>query len=861
VAEVQQSELTRPALHRLGQVVPAILGLVLFLAALTVLRAELRAVTWHELIADVFSTSPRRLGLALGLTIVNYGVLTGYDFLALAYVGRRLSWWRVAVASFLAYAIANTVGFALLSGASVRYRFYTRWGVTSEELTRIVFSYSVTFWLGLLVLGGVSLVVNPLPAMHGLPAHGVGVAVGCLLVLTSGAYLAATFVRRAPIRVRRFELSLPSPRFALAQLIISTLDWMLAGAVLYVLLPPSQLSFAVFLGAFLSAVLIGLVSHVPGGMGVFEGVMVVLLRPYLASGQLLPALVTYRAVYYLLPITIALVGLVADEVHQRRGQVVRLSATLGELTEQLMPRVLSLFTFLGGLVLLVSGATPAAPERLSALARILPLGVIEVSHFTGSVVGAVLLVLSHGLSRRLDAAYFLAVAAISIGIGASLLKGADFEEAAILALLLLVLWRARPAFDRRASFFETRFTPRWIMAVAGAVSASVWLGLFAFKHVDYSTDLWWRFESRAEAPRFLRASVGAATALLLVALARLVRTAPHEVVEPEAADLESARAIIAAHSSAAANLVYLRDKAVLFDADRTGFVMYGVQGRTWVALGDPVGPVERVADLIRLFIERCDDFAGVPVFYEVSKDYLHHYADFGLAFVKLGEEAQVDLAAFTLEGGRASKFRQVVRRLEKDGGTFRVIPSGEVAAVSEQLREVSDNWLNAKSAAEKGFSLGFFDADYVSRFPVAVVEWHGRIVAFANLWLDQDKTHLSLDLMRYHHDAPRDVMEALMVHVMHWGKQDGYRWFTLGMAPLSGFETSSVATLWNRVGAFMYQHGESFYNFQGLRAYKEKFNPVWQPRYLAYPGGMRLPRILADVSALIAGGYRNIFRK
>jgi phosphatidylglycerol lysyltransferase len=119
---------------------------------------------------------------------------------------------------------------------------------------------------------------------------------------------------------------------------------------------------------------------------------------------------------------------------------------------------------------------------------------------------------------------------------------------------------------------------------------------------------------------------------------------------------------------------------------------------------------------------------------------------------------------------------------------------------------------------------------------------------------------MSLDLMRYHHDAPRDAMEALFVHVMQWGKEQGYRRFVLGMAPLSGFETSPVASLWHRLGSFLYQHGESFYNFQGLRAYKEKFDPEWEPRYLAYPGGLKLPRILADVSALIAGGYRNIFR-
>jgi phosphatidylglycerol lysyltransferase len=144
---------------------------------------------------------------------------------------------------------------------------------------------------------------------------------------------------------------------------------------------------------------------------------------------------------------------------------------------------------------------------------------------------------------------------------------------------------------------------------------------------------------------------------------------------------------------------------------------------------------------------------------------------------------------------------------------------------------------------------------------VAVIEVSGRVQAFANIWSGPRQVELSVDLMRYHRDAPRSVMEALFVHVMKWGHEQGYRRFALGMAPLSGVETSPVSSLWNSLAAFVYEHGESVYSFQGLRAYKEKFNPVWEPHYLAYPGGLRLPRIMADVSALVAGGYRKIFRK
>jgi phosphatidylglycerol lysyltransferase len=307
--------------------------------------------------------------------------------------------------------------------------------------------------------------------------------------------------------------------------------------------------------------------------------------------------------------------------------------------------------------------------------------------------------------------------------------------------------------------------------------------------------------------------------------------------------------------------VYLRDKALLFNDDRTAFVMYGVQGRTWVALGDPVGPEDQFGDLVRRFLERCRDFGGTPVFYEIGKAHLHLYADFGLSFAKLGEEARVDLTAFTLEGGHAAKYRNALRRLAKEGGSFRVVEPADVPSIIPELRAVSDDWLTAKAGAEKGFSLGFFDEAYVSRFPVAVIEVAGRVQAFANIWPGPQREELSVDLMRYRREAGKSIMESLFVHLMQWGHAQGYRTFTLGMAPLSGFEDSPVASLWNRMGAFLYEHGEPIYNFQGLRAYKEKFDPTWEPHYLAYPGGPRLPRIMADVSALVAGGYRQIFAK
>jgi phosphatidylglycerol lysyltransferase len=375
-------------------------------------------------------------------------------------------------------------------------------------------------------------------------------------------------------------------------------------------------------------------------------------------------------------------------------------------------------------------------------------------------------VLSHGLARRLDAAYYASSILIVVGMAASLLKGFDVEEAALLFGVLLVLRRVRPAFDRRAAFFETRFSPGWIAAVAGTLGASAWLGLFAFEHVDYAADLWWRFELAGEASRSLRASVGAAIVVLLVGIARLLGRSRHDIVPPDDAAIDEAAALVAAHPSTSANLVFLRDKGLIVDDERRGFVMYGVQGRTWVAMGDPVGPPALQRTLIRRFLERVDDYDGTPVFYEIGHTGLHRYADFGLTFVKLGEEALVNLASLTLDGSAGARPRQTLRRLERDNASFRLLAPADVPAHLPELRRVSDDWLAHKAAAEKGFSLGFFDERYVRRFPVGVIEKNGTIQAFATLWPGAPGSELSVDLMRFSADAPKNVMEALLVHVM-----------------------------------------------------------------------------------------------
>jgi phosphatidylglycerol lysyltransferase len=144
---------------------------------------------------------------------------------------------------------------------------------------------------------------------------------------------------------------------------------------------------------------------------------------------------------------------------------------------------------------------------------------------------------------------------------------------------------------------------------------------------------------------------------------------------------------------------------------------------------------------------------------------------------------------------------------------------------------------------------------------VGVVRAYGALAGFANLWTTGTRAELSVDLMRFGPDAPRGTMDYLFIELMLWGRRTGYRNFNLGMAPLSGLEAHPLAPAWHRVGNFIFRHGEHFYNFEGLRRYKAKFDPTWEPRYLVARGGIALPRVLIDVSTLIAGGVKELFAR
>lgn len=563
----------------------------------------------------------------------------------------------------------------------------------------------------------------------------------------------------------------------------------------------------------------------------------------------------------MLPLALAATALLAFEAYRTRATVLAVSERTLAVTRHVVAPLSATLVFLGGAVLLLSGDLPAGGDRTGFLSDILPLPFAEASHLLASLVGLLLIVLARGLYRRIALARILSIALLLAGAGFSLVKGLDWEEALILFAVAGLLAVYRDAFYRKGDWRSFRPNPTWLALMAIVLAALTLVGFLAYRHVDYQADLWWQFAWDGDAPRFLRATLAVSVLASVIALDSLVNRPRQKNAVGKVAIPPAVRRIVAASSSTQPNLALLGDKKFMLAADERAFLMYGVARRSWITMGDPVGEHTSAKSLVWQFAEAADRAGARVVFYAVSPEWLATYLDLGLAILKIGEVARVDLEEFSLEGPSRQDFRYAERRAGREGLEFSVVPKAEVPAILSELRSVSDAWLASKAGHEKSFSLGRFDDGYMSEFDCAVIRKDGAIVAFANLWCSGGRSELSIDLMRYRPGVSKVLMDALFAHLLLHGKAQGYRWFNLGAAPLAGLASHPLASMWNRLGTFIYRRGDEFYNFEGLRAFKQKFDPVWTPQYLVCPNGLAMPQVLLDVTSLISGNAIRILKR
>jgi phosphatidylglycerol lysyltransferase len=522
----------------------------------------------------------------------------------------------------------------------------------------------------------------------------------------------------------------------------------------------------------------------------------------------------------------------------------------------------AVLTALVGLVNIWSAVTPSLPTRLAWLEPLLPLEIRIGGHLFAALSGFFLLMLAANLLRRKRVAWWLTIGLLVVSILSHLVKGLDYEEGLLALVLLLQLLWLRPIFtaqsDRPSIIQGLRVLIGAILFILAYGTLGFWL-----QEQHYSTAfslseafgqtlaMFFSADNAGLQPTtrfgryFARSIYGVSTVTLLYAAWMLFRPVIFRGAASEE-ERQRAQAIVEQYGrSSLARFALLEDKSYYFSPSGQSVIAYVPKGRGAVALGDPIGPATDRQEAIIGFRAFCDRNDWHSAFYQTLPDDVELYRSLGFRVLKIGEEAIVDLHRFTLEGKAGRNLRTAMNKFTKQGYRVQYYASPIEDNLLAELKAISDDWLDSVQGAEKQFSLGWFDPDYLRDCEIAVVEdAQGTPQAFANLIPEYQRNEATIDLMRHRRQVERGAMDYLFTSLIQHCQEQGYAGFNLGLVVLSGVGADPDAPKLEKGMHYLYEHLNQFYNFQGLRAYKEKFHPQWEPRYFVYSRWADLPSVV-----------------
>ncbi len=296
-----------------------------------------------------------------------------------------------------------------------------------------------------------------------------------------------------------------------------------------------------------------------------------------------------------------------------------------------------------------------------------------------------------------------------------------------------------------------------------------------------------------------------------------------------------------------ARFTLFEDKLYFFNSGGS-MVSYVLKGRVAITLGDPIGPSADLCSCIVDFKEFCGKNHWLPVFYQVLPDHLTAYNLAGFDAICIGHDAIVDLATFTLAGSGSKNIRNSFHKMVRLGYKAQVCDPPHPPSLMKELLQVSDEWLSTRGGFEIGFSLGQLDEEYLNTCPIILVrDEEGRAEALANVIFQFQTNEAIIDLMRCRPDSRNGRMDYLFVSVLQWAKERGLATFNLGFSPFSGVGEDSNSTSLERALRRVHEYTNRFLDFRGLHFFKGKFNPIWSPRYVVYPGFASIPLVALGI--------------
>ena len=828
---------------------------IMFVLFFIVFFKSIQSLTWDHVRLGLLTLSPMQILQSLAATFISYLLLGFIEYLNLKNLKTSIKFRDAFYISWTANAITNHFSFAGLSGVAVRLKHLEERDLEPKKALYLTVFNSMSLWVGYGLTLFTTFLFSSLPKLN--LSYKIPTFFSPLLLGTAGSLLFtflffySTYISQKV--QNRFGVKLPLLREMAPQFLLAALDWVVSGFALYSLMPQTfSISFGAFMSVFLSAQFLGIVLSVPGGIGVLES-MILAISFGGQSSELIGSLIFFRLIYYILPLGFCLMCLGVSQLRKSSPLLYKSILGLGRSFNEKSANFFALVFLIQGYFLTGTKIFSSDPLQMLLVSSVVPSELLRTSQVLLGFAGLLLMLVSVGLFLRSNLAWILATVVSPVAIILGLMSGSSIDHSGYLLLSILILLFYKKEFYRRAWFCSNLFSSQGAGLVILAVATSV--GLFNNNSNFFRSPASLGFGSYASTffpPTDLisknifyicSALLGLIILRFMIPLQSLEKTS--EVEESFPADLDI---IISKSQYTISQMAYLGDKKFFFNQDKSGFIMYRVQGRSWISMGDPVGGFPQ--DTIKQFSEAADHAGGFPLFYQVRRNQIADYYDLGFKVKKIGEEAIINLTDFNLDGPTRHGLRNTYKRVRRCGIEFKILSPGQFLQRRGEFKKISEEWLQKSEGKEKGFSLGNFNEKYLSRYFHAVLLKEDKIVAFANIWRTDNKAELSVDLMRYSSGAPSGSMDYLFLNLIRYGQENGFKTFNLGMSPFAGL-AQNTSPFWNIVGAFLFENTDRFYNFQGVRNFKNKYHPKWECRYIAYRSSLSAAMGIVNVVRII----------
>lgn len=779
---------------------------------------------------DSFADIPVYKIILMGVIgILSILPMTGYDFTLNQMLDLKHKKSYILETSWLVNTINNIAGFGGLVSIGLRSEFYTK-EKNSKEVLGALSKILLFLESGLSIFSLISffMVISGTTESF-LRQYWVWLIGG-------GLYFPAVYLFTA--LKKKGLLGGLQTKFRLQLALSSFLEW---GGVLTTFLVIGwfmdvHVSMWNVVPLFIASSVMGIVSMIPGALGSFDVMMILGMSNLgIPRETVIVWLLLFRLFYYLIPFALGMV-LFFKNIWTRLDS--RYDSIPKELTLEIFHKIEVFMLYFSGIMLVLLATIPQAFSELKWLQHLNFFRYHAIVQFPNIILGFSLLIMGRGIAARVKRAYFPTIALLSIAIVYSWLI--DFSLAAVVLLSLMLIM----IVVSRSELFREQLVYSWEWLTIDAIIIGT-LSLLYIAIGVYNLPSFPHHRNGRTISFFLFPSeklwFSGFVAIIIVSLFILLFVRYLQGSKKQMGIFLDEQKVLAILDKFGGNidsqLVFLKDKSVYIYNDGkedTVFFQFATYNNKCIVMGDPSGKKEDFENAYYQFIHEADQWCYQPVFYETNEDSVMTLHELGYDFIKMGEEALVDLDTFTTSGKKMKGTRAVLNKIAKEGYTFEVLEAPFSETDMQAFRQISDSWLGDRK--EKGFSLGFFSESYLQRGPMAVVKnTDGEIVSFANIMPTYTKEIGTIDLMRHHSDkAPSGSMDFLFVNLFEYMKNQGIRYFDLGMAPLSNVGNSRKSFIQERMAYLIYEFGSRFYSFQGLRDYKEKYASEWISRYTLY---------------------------